>query len=210
MNKQFSALVLGATGLVGQQLLVQLQQDKRYHKITCLVRREMAVPVTPGDKNKVETVIDDYENLADYKALFTAEHIYVCLGTTLKSAGSKEAFRRVDFDYVYTAAQLAATQQAKSFVWISTVGANSRSGRFYLKVKGQLEDAIFAISELNHAAVVRPSLLLGQRNELRPGEQLGIVLGRLLAPLMLGPLHKYRPIKAANVARQMIKLQVFV
>ncbi|MFT4940250.1 MAG: hypothetical protein ACI88A_003302, partial [Paraglaciecola sp.] len=130
-------------------------------------------------------------------------------GSTIKKAGSKTAFRKVDFEYVHVAAQLASEQHAASFVWISSVGANARSTNFYLKVKGELEDAIFAMSGLKNASAVRPSLLLGERQESRFAETLGINVSRLLAPLMIGPLEKYKPIDAEDVAAQMISLQVF-
>jgi uncharacterized protein YbjT (DUF2867 family) len=95
------------------------------------------------------------------------------------------------------------------FVWVSSIGADAKSSNFYLRVKGELENAIMTMPQLNHAAAVRPSLLVGEREESRFGEQLGIALGSVIAPLMIGGLRKYRPIQAADVAQQMIGLQHF-
>ncbi|WP_460478040.1 NAD(P)H-binding protein [Bowmanella dokdonensis] len=200
-----TALVLGATGLVGRELVRQLLADGRYTRVTCLLRR----PLNEFSHPKLTVVQADFGLLQEYEGYFKADHLYICLGTTMKKAGSREAFRRVDFDYVHIAAQLARAQKVKSLVWISSVGADAGSSSFYLRTKGELENAIFRIPGLGPAAAVRPSLLLGKRSEARPLEQLGMLLGRLLGPLMRGPLAKYRPVPAAQVASQMIGLQRF-
>ncbi|MGS2719246.1 NAD(P)H-binding protein [Paraglaciecola aestuariivivens] len=204
-----SALVLGATGLVGQALVKQLCQDSRYHSVRCLVRKPLSQSFLSFASAKLQPLVIDFNQLQDYQGYFTAEHIYVCLGTTIKSAGSKQAFRKVDFEYVHIAAQLASAQRATSFVWISSVGANAKSRSFYLRVKGELENAILQLSGLKHASAVRPSLLLGQRSEFRLAEYLGSILGQLVSPLLVGKMAKYKPVKAQDVAAKMIQLQVF-
>ena len=156
---------------------------------------------------KIKPVVIDFEQFQDYQGYFSVDHVYCCLGTTIKAAGSKQAFRRVDFEFVHIAAQLARAQRAKGFVWISSVGADAKSSNFYLRVKGELENAIMRMPQLDHAAAVRPSLLLGERNEQRFLENMGQSLAPLLSPLMKGPLAKYKPISAAQVAKQMIQLQ---
>ena len=110
---------------------------------------------------------------------------------------------------MHVAAQLTRAQRAKSFVWISSVGANAKSKSFYLKVKGELENAILSMPQLANAAAVRPSLLLGERADKRTGESMGIAFAKALSPIMVGPLAKYRPVNANQVAYQMTKLQVF-
>ncbi len=167
-----SAMVLGATGLVGRTLVNMLLQDRRYNEVTCLVRKPL---------------------LQDYQGYFSVNHVYCCLGTTLKKAGSKQAFRRVDFEYVHVAAQLTRAQRADSFVWISSVGADAKSSNFYLRVKGELENAIMRMPQLPHASAVRPSLLLGT--------------APIWQSIMKGPLKKYRPVHAVDVARNMMSLQ---
>lgn len=202
-----TALLLGATGLVGQHLLTLLLEDVRYHKVICLLRSPLPADElvsTYPEKLQLQTV--EYEHLEQQAHLFSADHVYVCLGSTIKKAGSQHAFKRVDYDYVLHAAKLAMQKQAQSFVWISSVGADANSGNFYLKVKGELEQAIAALPRLR-AAPVQPSLLLGERAEFRPGERLGIIVGRLIAPLMAGPLRRYRPVHAMQVAKQMITQQ---
>lgn len=209
MTSLKSAIVLGATGLVGKALTQQLLQDSRYGEITLLVRKPLAASLFDDPQGKLNPIVIDFEQLQDYQGYFTVDHVYCCLGTTIKSAGSQSAFRRVDFEYVHVAAQLARAQRASGFVWVSSIGADAKSSNFYLRVKGELENAIMTMPQLNHAAAVRPSLLVGEREESRFGEQLGIALGSVIAPLMIGGLRKYRPIQAADVAQQMIGLQHF-
>mgnify|MGYP000730323402 FL=1 len=204
-----TALVLGATGLVGKALVEQLCRDRRYQTVTCLVRKPLSNDFFTENASKVRPIVVNFENLQDYQGYFGAQHIFVCLGTTIKKAGNKSAFRRVDFEYVHVAAQLARAQRAISFVWISSVGANAKSSNFYLRVKGELENAIINMSGLDNACAVRPSLLLGKREEMRLTEKLATMLTPLLSPLMLGGLSKYKPVQVADVAAQMIRLQVF-
>ena len=149
----------------------------------------------------------DFEQLQDYQGYFSVDHVYCCLGTTLKKAGSKQAFRRVDFEYVHIAAQLSRAQRVASFVWISSVGADAKSNSFYLRVKGELENAIMRMPQLPHAAAVRPSLLLGDRGESRLLEDLAKKTAPVWQSLMKGPLKKYRPVHAIDVARNMMSLQ---
>ena len=205
----FSAIVLGATGLVGKALVKQLLNDKRYHHITLLVRRPLPDSLFADPEQKLQVVVTDFDKLDDYQGYFSVDHAYVCLGTTIKQAGSKAAFRKVDFEYVHAAAQCARAQHCQSFVWISSIGANANSSNFYLRVKGELENAILPMLNLRKPAAVQPSLLLGEREESRPLERLGILLGKLVAPMMIGPLRKYRPVEADTVARNMMALQDF-
>lgn len=200
----YTALVLGASGLVGECVTARLLSDPRYTSVTCLVRRPMT-----SLSCKHHPVVIEFDNLQAYEGYFRVDHLYICLGTTLKSAGSKDAFRKVDFEYVHIAAQLARSQRVTSLVWISSVGANARSCSFYLRTKGELENAIFRIPGLKGASAIRPSLLLGNRKDLRPAEQWGIRLMRWLSPLLVGRWSKYRPVAASEVARRMMELQRF-
>jgi uncharacterized protein YbjT (DUF2867 family) len=194
---------------VGKSLVEQLCLDHRYQAVTCLLRKPLSKNFFTENAEKVQPIVVDFENLQDYQGYFGCDHIYVCLGTTIKKAGSKNAFRKVDFEYVHVAAQLAKAQRAISFVWISSVGANAKSTNFYLRVKGELENAILGMSGLHNASAVRPSLLLGEREEMRPAEKLASIFSPLLSPLLIGSLGKYKPVHAADVAAQMIRLQEF-
>ncbi|GBL06041.1 NAD-dependent epimerase/dehydratase family protein [Glaciecola sp. KUL10] len=209
MSRQYTALVLGASGLVGKALVNQLCQDPRYTAITCLVRSPLQDSDFHDPMNKIQALVIDFDFLQDYQGYFSVDHVYCCLGTTIKKAGSEKAFRRVDFEFVHVAAQLTRAQRGISFVWISSVGANAKSKNFYLRVKGEVENAILTMPQLDNAAAVRPSLLLGERKETRYAEALGISLSKFLAPFMVGKLAKYKPVGANQVAYEMIKLQVF-
>jgi uncharacterized protein YbjT (DUF2867 family) len=204
-----TALVLGATGLVGKTLVEQLYLDNRYQTVTCLLRKPLSKNFFSTGAEKVQPIVIDFENLQDYQGYFGCDHVYVCLGTTIQKAGSKSAFRKVDFEYVHVAAQLAKAQRAASFVWISSVGANAKSTNFYLRVKGELENAILIMSGGLNVSAVRPSLLLGDRKEIRPAEKLSGLVGQIFRPLFIGKLSKYKPVNASDVASQMIRLQVF-
>lgn len=209
MTEKYKALVLGASGLVGKALVNQLCRDERYTQVTCLVRSPLTKANYHDPQNKIQAIVIDFDELQDYQGYFTVEHVYCCLGTTIKDAGSQSNFRRVDFQFVHVAAQLARGQRAKSFVWISSIGANAKSKNFYLKVKGELENAILSMPQLGNAAAVRPSLLLGERAQKRSAESIGINIAKMLSPIMAGPLAKYRPVSGDQVAYQMIQLQVF-
>ncbi|WP_340677136.1 NAD(P)H-binding protein [Paraglaciecola sp.] len=209
MSVKIHALVLGATGLVGKALINQLLVDERYETITCLLRKPLSRQLFNNHTHKLQPIVIDFNRLQEYQGYFGAQHIYVCLGTTIKQAGSRAAFRLVDFEYIHIAAQLARAQRALSFVWISSVGANANSRNFYLRVKGELENAIMAMPGLTHASAVRPSLLLGERKEQRFAETLAARVATFLAPIFKGKLAKYRPVHAAEVAAQMIRLQKF-
>ncbi|MFC3093655.1 NAD-dependent epimerase/dehydratase family protein [Alteromonas sediminis] len=202
-----TALVLGATGLVGKALVNQLLRQEDYNSVTCLVRRPLSLSDFPDPLQKLKPVVIDFDHFQDYQGYFSVDHVFCCLGTTIKQAGSKAAFRRVDFEFVHIAAQLARAQRAEGFVWISSVGADAKSQNFYLKVKGELENAIMRMPQLAHAAAVRPSLLLGERHESRYLEGIGQKLAPLYSPLLCGPLAKYKPVTAEQVASQMIALQ---
>lgn len=205
-----SALILGASGLVGQQLLQLLLSDPRYTRVTCLLRRPLAQRLYHDPQGKIQTIVADFTLLENYQGYFTVDHVYCCLGTTLKRAGSKSAFRKVDFEYVHAAAQLARAQRVEGFVWVSSVGANAHSRHFYLKVKGELENAIMRMPKLNHAAAVRPGVLIGDRkDDPRHLEALMVKILSVVQPLLIGSLRKYRPAHPLNVARQMIKHQRF-
>ena len=205
-----SALILGASGLVGQNLLRLLLLDPRYESVTCLVRRPLGRQHYQDPDNKLRPVVIDFDNLGEYQGYFSVDHVYCCLGTTLKKAGDISAFRKVDFEYIHVAAQLARAQRAGGFVWISSVGANAKSKNYYLRVKGELENAIMRMPQLPNAAAVRPGVLIGERaNDDRPLERMGAGIMQLLKPLLIGRLKKYRAVYPHQVAREMMRHQTF-
>jgi uncharacterized protein YbjT (DUF2867 family) len=191
-----TALIAGATGLVGARCLVRLLNHPAYSRVTVLTRRMLAIT---HERLRVELV--DFDRLLALKVVH--EEVFCCLGTTIKKAGSQQAFRRVDHDYPMALAKLGKAAGAQRFVLISSLGADAQSGVFYSRVKGETERDIAAIG-LPRFIAMRPSLLQGERKEHRPGEKAGLFIAGLIAPLLLGPLRKYRPISADDVAAAMI------
>jgi uncharacterized protein YbjT (DUF2867 family) len=194
--------VAGSTGLVGASLVEQLLEQPEVTRIGALVRRPHWAP-----RPKVEELVVDFEALETSPALAgrPVSHAACCLGTTIAKAGSQEAFRRVDFDYVVAFGRAARKAGARTFLVVSALGANQNSSIFYNRVKGEVEAVL---SELGFPTlhILRPSLLLGERNEQRLGEQVASVIGRPLGHLLFGPLKKYAPIQGADVARALIQL----
>jgi uncharacterized protein YbjT (DUF2867 family) len=190
------AVVAGATGLVGRYLLEVLLEDSFYDQIVVLVRR----PVERFER-KLEQRMVDFENLRA-SDLAGGTHLFCCLGTTMKKAGSKAAFRRVDYDYPLMMARLGQEAGALRYMLVSSVGADSDAGSFYLQVKGELERDLEAIHfEATH--VFRPAALLGRRDETRSGEQWAARLSLAFEWMMVGGLSKYRPMPAGVLAASM-------
>jgi uncharacterized protein YbjT (DUF2867 family) len=192
------ALVVGASGLVGHQLVDLLLESPAYSEVIILLRR----PFFPSRKNLREIVFD-FEN--PDASVVLADDVFCCLGTTMKRAGSKDAFRKVDYTYPLAIAELALKNGAQQFLIVTAMGANSKSLFFYNRVKGELEEELLKLN-YPRLKIVRPSLLLGQRQELRMGEKLGELFLRSLMFMMIGPLKKYSAIESAKVARAMVAL----
>ncbi|MCH7497861.1 MAG: oxidoreductase [Candidatus Marinimicrobia bacterium] len=194
-----SVLLLGATGLVGGHCLSQLLASPAFRRVTVLARR-------PGESAHpdLDWQVTDFDALEEHAACFAVDAVFCCLGTTRAKAGSATAFRRVDHDYPLASARLAAGQGAGQFLLVSALGANPRSRLLYSRTKGQLEAAL---RDLPLAAVhiFRPSFLMGERTESRPGERVGLALMRVVTPLLLGPLRRWRAIHAATLARAMLR-----
>ena len=201
MNKR-TALVFGASGLVGGELLRLLLANENYNSILSFGRKEMNL-----EHPKLAQLVIDFNHLESYKEHFAANDVYCCLGTTIKKAKSKEAFRKIDFEYIIQIAAIAAENKIKNFCVVSSLGTDKNSGNFYLKTKGEMEEALqtFNFSQL---LILRPSVLLGKRDEKRIGEQIGKVVVRMISPLLMGKLKKYRGIKASVVAQKMIDLSL--
>ena len=194
-----TALLAGATGLIGSKLLPLLLASERYSKVIVVGRR--ALPFTHP---KLTQVVTDLDRLQDVRLLLIADDVFCCLGTTLSQAGSKEAFYKVDFLYVVTLAALAAGNFASQFVVVSSMGAAADSRIYYSRVKGEMEAAVRQ-APFRAIHIFRPSLLLGERAQPRLGERVGAVLLRVLQPLLRGPLRKYRPVSGAAVAAAMLR-----
>jgi uncharacterized protein YbjT (DUF2867 family) len=193
-----TAWVAGATGLIGRLLLSELLDSNRYSQVVALLRR----PAGIQHPRLVEKIIDFSQ--VNKQALPPADDAYCALGTTIKKAGSQSKFREVDFQYPMNLARAAKSAGAQQFLLVSSVGANARARNFYLRTKGELEDALVG-ERFESLHIFRPSILVGTRTDRRPGERFGITLGKMIAPLMVGSLRKYRPIWASTVARAMLR-----
>lgn len=199
-NPQRTALIAGATGVVGRQLLTLLLAEPRYDEVHVLSRRPLGHEETGMQLHEV-----DFEQLNRHAELFDVDDVFCCLGTTLKQAGSKAAFEKVDHDYVVELARLADAAHARRFLMISAVGANPKAMAFYSRVKGRTEaDVLEAGPPTVH--IVRPSLLMSEREEHRPGEAIAQKLMPALNPLLGGPLRRYRGVEAQAVAEKMLAL----
>ena len=198
MSVEKSCLVFGGTGLVGKKLILQLTSDTRYKKVIVANRTIQNYP-----NSKIEERIIDYNNLEDSSALFNVDDVFICLGTTIKKAGSKKAFEMVDLEYPKVISQLSKKFGVKTLVHISVLGANPKSSNFYVKTKGRAEEEISKLGPMNSYAV-RPSMLFGNREEFRIGESIGKFFMKSLAFLMIGGLKKYRGIYDVDVANSMI------
>ena len=193
-----AALIAGATGLVGGELLELLLADPAVARVRSLVRR-------PSGRQhaKLSEHVVDFGNLLATSALEPpVDEAYCCLGTTMRAAGSRTAFRRVDHEYVTAFARLALGLGAASLTVISSLGADPESRSFYLRTKGEVERELIGLA-VPSLAILRPSLLLGERRELRAGERAGELALRLASPLLRGALARYRPVHARTVARAM-------
>lgn len=195
-----TALLLGATGLVGGHCLELLLNDSAYGKVVVVGRKQVS-----HEHAKLEQHVIDFDKLSDFAPLMRADDLFSCLGTTIKKAGSKENFRRVDFTYQLDVARLACEQGAKQLLLVSSLGADPRSSIFYNRVKGELEMAVSKLA-LDAVNIFRPSLLLGERTEFRAGERIAELPMRYVSFLMVGPLAKYRPVQARAVAAAMLKV----
>ena len=202
MAVQRTAVLLGASGLVGSFCLQALLADPWFSQmtppqITLLNRRQLAIPSNP----RLTQSIVNFETIsaADFAGV---EFVFCALGTTMRKAGSKEAFRRVDLEFPLAAARAARQAGAQTFVLVSSVGADAKTGNFYLRTKGELEEQLKPLGfETLH--IFRPSLLLGKRKEFRLGERIMIPLAPLLNLPLIGGLKRYRAISAETVGKAM-------
>lgn len=192
------AVIAGATGLIGSYLVEQLKSDGDFDQIRALTRS----PVLPESKFGYRVNYEDQDSLRN--ALAGSDVAFCALGTTMKNAGSKDAFRRVDFDYVINFSEAAREAGVKSIAVVSSMGASGSSSFFYNRVKGDMESALRDMN-FPRLILVRPSVLFGPRKERRFAEGLGIAVGRFLSPIMVGPMKDYRPVHAKFVARAMVR-----
>jgi uncharacterized protein YbjT (DUF2867 family) len=205
------ALLLGATGLVGSFLLARLLHSDEWQQVTVLGRREPTLPATLNAdlyKNKLRFITADLTAMADFAAEFSVDDVFCCLGTTLRQAGSKEAFAQVDLDFCVAAAKQAKIAGAKRFLMVSAVNANAKGLSFYARIKGQAEQQVIA-EQLPATFFMQPSLLQGKREEFRLAEELGVKGIGLVMPLLRWSQASWLPVEADVVADAMAAAALF-
>jgi uncharacterized protein YbjT (DUF2867 family) len=194
-----SALLLGATGLVGGHVLDLLLDDPAYSRVVVLGRR-------PIDRKhpRLRQEVADLGRPQEHAALFAVDDVFCCLGTTIRKAGSQEAFRRVDHDYVVDSARVAAEAGARHYLLVTAAGADAGSRIFYNRVKGEAEAGVRA-QPFEGVVILRPSLILGPRAERRTAEAVFQRVAPAVGWMLVGPLRRYRAVDAAAVARAMVR-----
>ena len=194
-----TALLFGASGLVGSHLLNQLIKDTNYSKIKLFVRS-----VTEIIDPKVEIIKTDFNNLQNHKEDVKGDDCFFCIGTTKQNSSDKDEYRRVELDIPKEIAKIAKLNLVNSFIFVSAIYANPNSSGDYVRFKGLVEEELKRLN-FPKLALMRPSFLMGDRKEKRVGEKIGIFVFKLLSPLLLGPFKKMRPIHSETVAKAMIR-----
>ncbi|MFK8045418.1 MAG: NAD(P)H-binding protein [Crocinitomicaceae bacterium] len=189
------AIVIGATGLIGKELVKQLLKDELYSEVKVFVRRS-----TGHCHHKLTEFIVNFDELENHSSDITGDILFSVLGTTLKTAGSKEAQYKVDYSYQFNTAKIAAKNGVSQLVLLSSIGADKNSKMFYPQMKGQLDNDVKSL-DFEHVTILRPSMLEGKREEFRWTEKVFTPI--MKAAVILPCWRKYRPIKDSQVAKAM-------
>ncbi|TXI70131.1 MAG: NAD-dependent epimerase/dehydratase family protein [Cyclobacteriaceae bacterium] len=188
------ALIAGSTGLIGNQLLSLLLNDDSYSVVKAISRKPLDIT-----HPKLENIVLDFDQMAQHSGQLKADDVFCCLGTTIKKVKTKEKFRQVDFDYPLALARISKANGARQYLLVSALGADKKSSIFYNQVKGEVEEAIGEVA-FTSFQIFRPSLLMGDRQENRSGEEAGKVFFKYFGFLVP---KKYKGIDSIKVARAM-------
>ena len=195
-----SALIAGSTGLIGSALLQLLLEENHYEHVISISRRSTGV-----NHPKLKEVITSFDRLSNVKEDLIADDVFICLGSTMKKAGSKDAFEKYDYAYPLEIATIALENGAQQVSIITALGANSESPFFYNRVKGDLEKAMASL-DYKSVNMLRPSLLLGERDENRMTENIAQSFYKALGWAFVGPISKYKAVEGSSVARAMLQV----
>ena len=195
-----TALLFGASGLVGSHVLNQLISNNNYSKIKLFVRSSIDI-----SDPKIEIIQTDFNNLENHREDIKGDDCFFCIGTTKRNSPDKNEYQRIELNIPKQVAQIAKSNNIKSYFFVSSGYANSKSSGDYLKYKGLVEEEILNLG-FSKTGILRPSFILGNRKEFRLGEKIGIIIFKLLNPLFVGPLRKMRSIHSETIAIAMIKL----
>ncbi len=191
-----TALIIGSTGLTGSHLLQQLLESNQYDKVISFSREvEVKHP-------KLVNHIVDFDKPDEYCDLVKGDDFFCTIGTTIKKAGSEEAFRKVDFIFPKNFAKCAMDNGVSQFLIISALGADSKASNYYMKTKGEIEDFL-KVTTFKSVDIMQPSLLLGNRKEFRFAEKIGGAVMKLLSFAFVGSLAKYKAIESKTLANAM-------
>lgn len=201
MNKK-TAIILGATGLTGRLLLNKLIADDRYTSIKLFSRK-----ASGNSSPKIKEFVGDLLQLELFKDDFTADEVFCCIGTTSAKTKDRDIYKAIDFGIPFKASKLAKENKIPTFLVISAMGSNAKSKIFYNRTKGEMEQAVLD-QKISNTYILRPSLILGERDKMRLGESLGAVLMKSISIFLNGRAKKYRAIEADCIADAMIKLAI--
>ncbi len=193
-----TALIFGSSGLIGNELFKTILLNNSYDKIKVFVR---SIPEV--NNPKVEIIKTDFSNLEQYKDKIIGDDCFFCIGTTKKDTPNKDEYRRVEYNIPVDVAKIAKTNSVKSFYYVSSIGANPNASSNYLKNKGQVEEQLKNLN-FSKLAIIRPSLLIGNRKSFRLGEVIFTPVMNTLTLFAFGSLKKYKPIKIHNVVKAML------
>lgn len=193
------AIILGASGLIGSNLLEILLAQPDYQEVLIVARKK-----SKNKNTKVSQLVIDFDELDNYAAEITGDVIFCCLGTTRRVTPNLDEYRKIDRDYPVKLAEIAVRNGIDEFHYVSAIGANSGSSNFYTKIKGDAEDGLKKAG-LKSLHIYEPSLLIGNRKKPRLAESIATVVMKIVNPLLVGKLRKYRAIKAIDVAKAMYK-----
>lgn len=199
-NTKKIALIAGASGLVGGHCLAFLLENENYSSVISIGRKRLAV-----SHPKLQQHLVDFNQLETYEDLFKVNHVFCCLGTTIKTAGSKEKFRLVDYGFPMKMAQLAQSEGVEVYSIITAMGANAQSAFFYNQVKGEVENELKTL-DIPAIHILQPALLLGNRNESRMGEAIAQTVFKVINPFFVGKLKQFKGISGERVAQTMVAL----
>ena len=195
-----TALIFGSSGLIGNHLLDFILKDNYYQKIKLFVRSNIDIK-----DSRIEIIYDDFINIDNLKNSIVVDDCFFCIGTTKKDTPNKNEYRRIEYDIPVNIAKIAKLNSINSFYYVSSMGANSNVSNSYLRNKGEVEDELAKLN-FNKLAILKPSLLLGNRKKFRLGERIAQLIMTKLTFIFMGKMKKYKPIKAIDVVKAMINI----
>ncbi len=196
------AVLAGATGLIGSELLKILLAEPDYSEVLVVARKSTGV-----SHSKLSELIIDFDKLDDHANAISGHAIFSCLGTTLNKTPDKNLYRKIDHDYPVKLAQLAAQNGVEQYHLVSSIGANSNASNYYTRFKGETEEDVKA-SGVKSVHIYQPSLITGDRKEFRLMEKILVGLSVVINPLLVGSLKKYRSIAAKTIAQAMFNQSI--